>query len=180
MLRAVAKLKDPAGAAAGRDRDPLAECVIVVRGVLREVYPGLRLAGAADDEVMGLGGVRGVQQGLVAGPGWGRVGSWDGLEQEVTRADRGAGAVVLLSYAGGRVGHAVALYMTDEGLRWVDPAREGDDAVRRDPPAVLEGAVAAWAVVVGQDGRVVAAPGEWSAPESAGAVGAWADAPGAA
>ena len=72
----------------------------------------------------GLGGVAGVQQGVVAGPGWGRVGSWEGLEEAVAGAGPGASAVVLVSSAGDRVGHAVAMYATaDKGLRWVDPAR---------------------------------------------------------
>jgi hypothetical protein len=126
--------------------------------------------------VAGLGGVRGVQQRLVAGPGWARVGSWVDLELAVDEAGPGASAVVLVSYAGDRAGHAVALHVTDEGLRWVDPAGSSDDAVRPDRPATVERAVAAWAVVVRPGGRV-AAPGEWSAPESAGAVGVLTDAP---
>ena len=37
--------------------------------------------------------------------------------------------------------------------------------------------MAAWAVVVGPDGRVAGVPGGWSAPESAGGAGVVADPP---
>ena len=109
---------------------------------------------------------------MVAGPGWGRVGSWEGLEEAVAVA--GASAVVLVSFAGDRVGHAVVLYRASEGLRWVDPA---GGVVSRDRPEALRRAVAGWAVVVGGDGRVAGVPGDWSAPASAGQVAALVDAP---
>ena len=155
----------------------LAGCAGVVREFLRSVYGAL---GAVDDAVVGLGGVRGVQQSVVAGPGWGRMGtseeSWNELQQAVDQAGEGASAVVLVSFARDEVGHALALYHTREGgLQWVDPA--GPDLVGERPPQVLGRAVAAWAVVIGADGRVTEVPGGWSAPESSGGAGVWADPP---
>jgi hypothetical protein len=92
----------------------------------------------------------------------------------------GASAVVLVSYAGDEPGHALVLHATSEGLnaaaggldaairglRWADPA----GGVTVEPPLRVRRAVAAWAVVVGPDGRVaepddrMGEPGGWSAP----------------
>jgi hypothetical protein len=103
-------------------------CVAVVGGFLRLVCP--RLGSAVGDEVVGLGGVAGVRDRLVPGSGWARVGSWGALERAVADAGAGASAVVLVSFAGGgQVGHALVLYATAGGVRWVDPA-DGDVAGR--------------------------------------------------
>ena len=173
-----------AGPAAGRGS--LGWCAGVVRGLVEFAYGSVRVAGVVDDGVAGLGGVAGVRQGVVAGPGWGRVGSWAGLEAAVAAAGPGAGAAVLVSFAGDRAGHAVALFQAVEGLRWVDPdggvvdagaagAVAGPGGVIR--PGAVGRAVAAWAVLIGGDGRVAGVPGGWSAVESGGGVGALADPP---
>jgi len=83
--------------------------------------------------------------------------------------------VVLVSFAGDRQGHALVLHQTTGGPHWIDP---DGGAVSAAParPAAAGRAVAAWAVVVGRDGRV-AEPGAWSAPGSAGGIGMLADPP---
>ena len=157
----------------GGDAGSLAACVEVAGEFIRSLFPGgLRLAGSADDTAAGLGAVAGFRARLVAGPGWARVGSWDGLEEAVAAAGPGASALVLASFAGGRQGHAVVLHGTSEGLRWADPA----GGVTAERPGAAGHAVAAWAVVVGSDGWV-AAPGGWSARESAGGAEVLVDAP---
>ena len=161
----------------GYTSDPwsLADCVSTVRGWLRSGYPGgLRLAGSADDSVAGLGGVAGVRARLVAGPGWARVASWQQLEKAVADAGNGARAVVLLSFAGDRQGHALMLRATGAGLVWADP---NGGAVTEDRPGMVDQAVAAWAVLIGPAGQVMGVPGGWAAPESAGGAGVLADAP---
>jgi hypothetical protein len=174
LLELVRGLAGRAGAGAGWWS--LAGCVGVVRGFLRAAYGGVRLAGAVDDGVVGMGGVPGVQQGVVAGPGWGRVSSWELLEEAVAEAGPGASAVVLVSSAGDRVGHAVAMYATaDKGVRWADPDQGG--LVTAERPGRVDGAAGAWAVVVGLDGQVAGVPGGWSGPESAGLAGVVADPP---
>ena len=174
LRQLVIDLADGARRAMAREGS-LAGCVEVVGGFLKRVYGRVRPAGAVDDGVTGLGGVAGVQQGLVPGPGWGRVGSWDELEGAVEEAGPGATAVVLVSSAGGGQGHALALHAVPGGRHWMDPARGGVVSVDR-PPAVGP-AVAAWAVVVRPDGRVLRVPGGWSGPESAGGDEVLVDAP---
>ena len=154
--------------------DPLAGCVEVVRGVLGQVYGRVRPAGVLDDGVLGLGGVAGVQQRMVAGAGWARVGSWAELERAVAQAGPGSSAVVLVSFAGDVAGHAVALLATGGEPRWVDP---DGGLVTADRPAAVGRAVAAWAVLIGPEGQAVAEPGAWSAPESAAGAVVLADPP---
>ena len=183
------RAREEAEAEEGAEAEAPGGCVWVVRRLLGAVYGragagvmdgsvaprgGVRVAGVVDDSVVGLGGVAGVRQRVVAGSGWGRVGSWAGLEAAVAAAGPGAGAAVLVSFAGDRVGHAVALFQTVEGLRWADPDGGG---VRPERPGSVVRAVAGWAVVVGADGRVAGVPGGWSALESGGAVGGRADPP---
>ena len=157
----------------------LAGCVAVAREFLRSVYGaggGVRAAGVADDLVWrGWAGWRGRGRGWWRGRGGGGWGRGQGLEAAVSEAGAGAAAVVLVSFAGDRAGHAVVLYATSEGLRrWVDP---DGGRVAAGRPEAFGGAVAAWAVVIGPDGRVAGVPGGWSAPESAGAAGVLADPP---
>ena len=147
-------------------------CVAVASGFLGLVYP--RLGAGRGDDAVGLGGVAGVRERLVPGGVWARVGSWGALERAVAGVDGGASAVVLVSFAGARQGHALVLHRTAEGLRWADPDPAGGVSVRR--PVVVGRAVAGWAVVVRGDGRVVE-PGGWAAAESAGGVGMLADPP---
>ena len=113
--------------------------------------------GGGDDQVVGAGGVAGVRARLVAGRGWARLGSWAALDEAVERADTGASAVVLVSYADQRregQGHTLLRYHAADGrLWWADPAVKGCGAVTEQRPAALEGAVAVWAVVVDGDGR---------------------------
>jgi hypothetical protein len=152
-------------------------CAGVADRLLRQWYPGL-LRAAADDGVAGLGGLAGVQQRLLPGPGWAAVGSWARLTRAVRAAGPGASVVVVVvaSSPGSReAGHAVLGHVTaDDELRWVDPL-DGSVSETGDPPASVRGPAAARAVVVGPDGRP-AEPGDWAA-ESAGAVGPLVDAP---
>jgi hypothetical protein len=112
---------------------------------------------------------------LRPGRGWAPVGSWARLAEAAREAAAGASVVVLASFPGNRKGHAVLGHVTaGGGLRWVDPA-DGKVSEGEDLPESLKGIVAAWAVVVGPDGRV-AEPGDW-AFESTGVVSALVDAP---
>jgi hypothetical protein len=175
---AKANAEAKAGMAAG--------CVAVVRELVRGVYGGARVAGSVDDAGVGLGGVAGVQQRLWPGPGWARVGSWVRLEEEVRRAGVGASALLLVSVAGDRQGHAAMVVHTSDGVRW--PGLVGE--VRAGPPAKVTGAVAGWALLLGSDGRVVQPGGwavtdggqevvreGWAAPQSASVTGTLADPP---
>lgn len=165
------------GAGGGGVGRRLAGCVGVVRRLLDLLYSGgVRPARSADDTAAGLGGVAGARNSLVAGPGWAAVVSWDALETAVMAAGTGAGAVVLVSAAGGdRIGHAVLLYHTSDGPRWADP--DGDKVSVQRPAAVLT-AAGGWAVMLHNDGKV-AWPTGWTALESArslsGGAGALAD-----
>jgi hypothetical protein len=150
----------------------LADCVAVVGGFLRWVYPRLRLA--RGDDAWGLGGVEGVRERLVPGGGWARVGSWKELAGAVAVAGEGASAVVLVSGAGRRPGHALVLHETTVGPWWADPRpADPDGVVTAGLPGDVRSAVAAWAVVVDRNGRVVPPPepGSWAAPEPVG--GEW-------
>jgi hypothetical protein len=163
---------------AGDGAGSLAACAAVVGGFLRQVYPRLRLA--RGDDAWGLGGVAGARERLVPGGGWARVGSWNELAVAVAIAGAGTSAVVLASRAGGRQGHALVLHETTDGPRWADPGADDPNGVlTAGLPADVRSAVAAWAVVVDRDGRVVVPPepGAWAAPESAGGEWMLADPP---
>ena len=170
--RVMGVVRGQALAGAGGGAGSLADCVAVVGGFLRRVYPRQRLA--RGDDAWGLGGVAGVRERLVPGGVWARVGSWKELAGAVAVAGAGASAVVLVSRAGGEQGHALVLHETTDGPRWADPGAAGPDGVvTAGLPGDVRSAVAAWAVLVDRNGRVVPPPepGAWAAPESAG--GEW-------
>ncbi|HYS36049.1 MAG TPA: TcdA/TcdB catalytic glycosyltransferase domain-containing protein, partial [Pseudonocardiaceae bacterium] len=195
----------------------LSECVELASVFLRRIYPaGVWVRRAADDALVGVGarprevgnavppearvGVAGVRAGLIAGPGWARVGDRGALWRAFTDLDVGAtvGATVVLleSHGDERTGHARAWHRTADGPRGVDPQRPVDRVYEideidagRDPdkPVALQlwpdapdrraGIVEIWAVLINGEGRVIDPHGQpWAQPESASTASALLDA----
>ena len=172
------------------------DCVTRVRGHLDEAYPdGIRPLRSADDIPVGSTGITAAQARLVAGPGWAGVHSLEKLEDAVWVAEAGATAVVLVSYQGDELGHALVLAKTETGARWLDPTVEGfaaypiekdpieKDSIEEEPPQAVRPravrrAVKVWAAVLDGQGRVTEPdPGTWAGAESGSMSHALQDAP---
>ncbi|CAM5609079.1 hypothetical protein SGRIM119S_03417 [Streptomyces griseorubiginosus] len=142
-----------AGEAAPVEGVPLQDCVQRLAAFRDGLFPqGVRTAGVVDDAVVGSAAVR---AGLVPGPGWRRVRSWESVRAAVRDAGPGAVAMVLALRQGEALGHGFGLYHVaepDGGPEWVDlQARAG----RELPSGPAVAANDAYAVVVDASGRVL-------------------------
>ncbi|MER5601763.1 toxin glutamine deamidase domain-containing protein [Streptomyces sp. NPDC002265] len=107
---------------------------------------------------------------LARGRTWTRVGtSWASLVKAVEAQGVGTTALVLGHRPNGRIGHAVALSHTTEGLRWIEPQGSPGNRVLVTKPGRLA-AVFARAVLIDARGNVVhdALP-HWQESDSLGA-----------
>ncbi|MFJ6199220.1 toxin glutamine deamidase domain-containing protein [Micromonospora sp. NPDC092111] len=162
----------------------LAECVVLARTFVRRIHPGISPGRTSDDLPAGRGGVAGVQDRLVAGAGWARVGDRGNLRRLFDRLGPGATVVFLDLRGDGRTGHVRTWQATGDGRWGVDPQRNigrvypladaaaagfDDDAAnpagRLDGPDGRTGVMETWALVIDDQGRVVD-PGQLSPEDS--------------
>jgi hypothetical protein len=129
---------------------PLGECLTLLKGLRREIFPGgVASAGSADHPVMGA---ERPESGLAPG-GWHRVSSWAAVVSGLMKQEPGSAVFILARGAGAREGHAFAAYLDAEGkATWVELLAEPGGWFPEEPKAR---ATDARAVLVGPGGRVV-------------------------
>ncbi|MFJ3756468.1 toxin glutamine deamidase domain-containing protein [Streptomyces sp. NPDC090080] len=134
------------GTSADADGVPLRSCVDLLRELERRLHPGrftqgtkgrsgpsgVRVPRTMDDFALGSGRV---EDSLALGHGWNHVGSsWRPLLETVRQTGVGTTALILVRRPGGRIGHALALHHTVEGVRWVEPQSTSGTYVLSETP----------------------------------------------
>ncbi|GID32212.1 hypothetical protein [Paractinoplanes brasiliensis] len=148
---------------------PMTDCVELAGAYIRLVHPDIRPLVPLDDLALARGGVAGLQNSLVSGPGWAVVDDHNALHRLVEGLGPGATVVLLESRGNGHMGHVRAWQNTSQGLRGVDPqsrnpiyAIEPADPMSDRPggPDGRFGVTETRAMVIDGQSRVVAPHGQ--------------------